>query len=207
MTQEFHLLFQFAHAKLSAMASQKRIRLNKDQIEALRQGDLELLHEIFVELQPRIHRFVWLRSRSEQLAEDVVQETFLRFWDSRTKLKTGTNIETFLFRIASNLTTDQLRKNERHNELNLENACAVTASASTDEIAEYNQLVEIIDSIISSLPDAPRTAFTLSRYEALQHKEIAEVMGISIKTVEKHISKALQTLRDELQQFDIVLPS
>lgn len=189
------------------MTTPKRIRLGKDQIEALRQGDRELLHEIFIELQPRIYRFVWLRSKSVELAEDVVQETFLRFWDSRKNLKTGTNIETFLFRIASNLATDHLRKDERHRELSPEKSGALASTISADETAEYNQLAEIIDDIISSMSEAPRTAFTLSRYEALQHKEIAEVMGISVRTVEKHISKALQTLKEKLQALDIVLPS
>ncbi|MFQ5650743.1 MAG: RNA polymerase sigma factor [bacterium] len=189
------------------MSSSKPPSTNDQSLEALRRGEREVLHQLFRDLQPRLYRFVWLKTKSVEVAEDIVQETFLRVWRARKKLKTGTRLATFVFRIGNNLATDHVRRDERHKDLDQQNPEAAGVPSAAEEQAEYNQLTQIIDRIVSSLPDAQRTAFLLSRYENLQHKEIAEVMDISVRTVEKHVGKALQTLKEKLSAFDIVLPS
>jgi len=182
-------------------------KITDEHIAALRNGDRETLRWLFVQFQPRLYRFLWLKTKSVEASEDIVQETFLKLWTGRKELKSGTNLEIFLFRIASNLATDLLRKDERHRELEAGHSPPDDALQESEGVAEYNQLLEIIDKIVSNLPEAQRSAFLLSRYENLSHKEIAEVMNISIKTVEKHISKALQALKNKLEAFDIVFPS
>jgi len=171
-------------------------------IEKLKAGDEEVLGTLFQELQPKIDRFLWLRIRSVEASEDLIQEVFLRLWDNRTKLKSDTNIEAYLFRIASNLATDYLRSAKQRETASDE--LEVQTQESSSDIAEANNLAATIDKLLSKLSDAPRTAFILSRYEQLSHKEIADVMNISVKTVEKHISKALHFLKNELKSMNII---
>ncbi len=178
-------------------------RITEKDVAALRAGDTAALERIFIALQPRVFRFLWVRTRSLEMSEDLVQETFLRLWDGRDRLRPTDRLETYVFRTASNLLTDTLRRDERHRELQAANVKPEVSATTSSDSAESKRLAQIVDHIVATLPDASRTAFALSRYEELTHKEIAEVMDISVKTVEKHISKALQVLKTELEKFDV----
>ncbi len=185
--------------------SDSQFPISEQDVLALKAGDQRVLRKIFFEMQPRVYRFLWLKTRSVEISEDLVQQTFMRLWDARKKLRATSNLETYIFRIASNLATDELRRSDRQKEVHLEVTEPVAATSADSEV-RYNQLAQAVDRIVSTLPDAPRTAFLLSRYEGLSHKEIAEVMNISIKTAEKHISKALQVLKEGLKDFDPASP-
>jgi len=183
------------------MTQPAKSTLTTEDVEALRAGDKTVFKKIFQEYQPRLYRFLWLKLRSVDLAEDLIQETFVRLWENRQGVKPEKNFDVYLFRIAANLVVDFLRANKAKTH-HIKNPDAVNAPHKTDSAAEFHQLREIVDEALSRLPEGPRTAFVLSRYEELSHKEVAEVMGISIRTVEKHIGQALQTLREHLQNLE-----
>jgi len=69
---------------------------------------------------------------------------------------------------------------------------------------EYGELKETVDMIVSNLPEKQREVFILSRYEGLSHKEIAEKLKVSTKTVEYHIHQSSNTLRDKLHQLGLI---
>ncbi len=173
-----------------------------DKIRALAEGDKAALEWIFERLQPGIYRYVWLKTGSIETAEDLVQETFVRVWENRRNLKVTGTFEALVFRIAGNLATDAARKARRHNEASYDETNSADSESAAAQ-AEGNQLLEVVNDVLQRLPDAPRTAFMLSRYEELSHKEVAEVMGISVKTVEKHIGKALKAVREALTRLNI----
>lgn len=180
-----------------------KLELSSEQLAALQAGDTAVFKLLFEEFQPRLYRFLWLKLRAVEQAEDLVQESFLRFWKTRSQLRPGGNIEIYLFRIASNLATDVLRKPKRENHrLDLE-VESLRAAPAADQVVESKQLADIIAAQVASLPERPRTAFILSRYENLSHAEIAKIMGISVKTVEKHIGKALRLLREKLVELGV----
>jgi len=181
--------------------------INTEDVVALKSGDADALRRVFFLFQPRLYRFLWLKTRSVEAAEDLVQETFLRLWAARRNLKPTTKLEIYLFRIASNLVRDELRKAERHGQVKVRIDVELAAADSSDDAIKYSQLARVVDQIVSTLPDAPKTAFLLSRYEELSHLEVSEVMGISVRTVEKHIGNALHVLKDGLRAFDITSSS
>jgi len=158
-----------------------QLQSRQDDVVALKSGDQDAMHRIFLAFQPRVYRFLWLKTQSVELSEDLVQETFLRLWDARRNLKPTTKLEIYLFRIASNLMSDELRKADRQRQVPLD--VDPPASDSSDEMIKHSQLAKLIDQIMSTLPDAPRTAFILTRYEELSHKEVGDIMGISVRTV------------------------
>lgn len=182
----------------------KTFQLTAEQVQALRAGDKQVFRQLFLEFQPRLYRFLWLKLRSVELAEDLVQETFLRLWQTRQRLQADRHIEIYLFRIASNLAIDTLRQQKRRPlRAALENAPLLDPQTS-EGAAEYHELTHLIDGVIANLPDGPKTAFILHRYEGLSHAEISAILGISVKTVEKHISKALRVLREALTKLDLL---
>lgn len=178
-------------------------KFSRQDINLLRAGNEAAFEALFMAYQPRLFRFIWLRLHSIEAAEDLVQETFFRLWKTRDRLKPYKNLEIYLFRIASNLTIDYMRK-VRRKPLVLE-APDTLSSASTPETTFFaNQTSELITRTTMKLPERQRDAFVLSRFEGFSHAQIAKIMGISTKTVEKHIGSALKTLRRELQSSGII---
>lgn len=177
-----------------------KFTLTPEQLHALHAGDRRVFQLIFAEFQPRLYRFLWLKLRNVQHAEDLVQETFLRLWKARTQLRAETRLTTYLFRIAANLATDFFRRTSLPT-APLETIIAtLPAPSALETTLEHEQLAQAVNTILATMPDGPRTAFVLSRYEDLAYAEIAEVMGLSLKTVEKHLGKALLVLRAKLEE-------
>lgn len=178
-----------------------KFTLTPEQLHALHAGDRQVFKRIFDEFQPRLYRFLWLKLRHVQHAEDLVQETFFRLWKARDQLRAETRLEIYLFRIAANLTTDFFRRSKLATASLESVALTLPAPNALETTIEHEQLAHAVAEILTTLPDGPRTAFVLSRYENLSYAEIAEVMGLSIKTVEKHLGNALLILRQQLRQM------
>jgi len=181
-----------------------KFTLTPEQIQALRAGDGEIFRRLYLEFQPRLYRFLWLKWRSVERAEDLAQETFLRLWETRDRLRPDGNLEIYLFRIAGNLATDALRAQQRRPAIAPLETAPLFASPTPEDAVVYQEMAHRIDAIVSQLPDGPKTAFLLSRYEELSHAEIGAIMNISVKTVEKHIGKALQALRAGLGKLALL---
>lgn len=137
--------------------------------------------------------------RDGDLAEDLVQEVFLRVWEKRSKLELD---ERFLFYLKKSCHHEalQLLRSQKPS-LELSNELALTTDHSTDENILQKQLEESVLTSINKLPEKTRLIFTLSRYEEMTYKEIAHQLDISIKAVEKHMSKALKLMHDYLADF------
>ena len=131
-------------------------------------------------------------------------------WESRTEIRIKTSVKSYLFKACHNKFIEKMRASTKETTL-LETLKWETLSKLQPETGTVdNQKVEIINVAIEQLSPKCREAFLLSRYNQLKYKEIGEVMGISVKTVEIHISKALSQLRQAaalLLSISIVLIS
>lgn len=133
----------------------------------------------------RAHRI--LNDKSE--AEDIVQDCLIKLWNNRSKLKEGT-IGGYFATMVRNRCIDTLRK-KKPVIVELDN---VQLSSEDYSDLEYSELRIKIDGAIDRLPGRCREVFVLSRFEKLSHKEIAESLSISPKTVENQITKALKVI-------------
>jgi len=183
--------------------TQKETKISHSRLRAAITGDRNAFRTLFMEYQPRIYRFLWLKLRSVEVAEDLVQETFVRLWQKPKQIRSIDALETYLFRIAENVAIDFFRKQKKEKNTHPTADSLSTRETMPDGLIEDSELSKHIDSVIQNLPPNRKTAFILSRYEELSYKQIAEIMSISIKTVEKHIIMALQTLKEELKKFDL----
>ena len=135
--------------------------------------------------------FVSGYSRDKSLAEDIVQDTFLRIWQRRFTLDPDGNPRALAFTIARNLILDTLRS--RKDTVSIE-ACRCLEDSSLDSLIEALDLAALIGKTIDKLPAKIRRTFLLSRESGLRNKEIAEKEKVSVKAVEYRISTALKKL-------------
>ncbi len=137
-------------------------------------------------------------------AQDAVQEAFLRLWSRRALTSSDANIRALLYKSVRNLCLNAIRDDKTHERLMVH--MPEPAQPADPASAAHGVLMQAqIEAWVNDMPARRREVFELSRYANLSYKEIAEIMDISIKTVENHLVAALRFLRDRLQSFDAKL--
>lgn len=156
----------------------------------------ELFHQYYKSTCSTIYRYV----RNKETVEDVAQEVFIKLWQKRHRLNITGPIGAYLRRMAINEAISFLRKSKQFME-DIDSVAANTGAPEVEEKYLYKELNNNITEAINALPPKCRAIFQLSRFEQLSYKEIAERLGISIKTVENQMGKALKVLRVSLKSY------
>jgi RNA polymerase sigma-70 factor, ECF subfamily len=135
-------------------------------------------------------------------AEEVVQDLFFNLWQKREKIEINTSLEAYLYRSVRNSCLNLLKHYKIRDTYKVANQKAIRESEGvhSDSVVE-NELQESIELAIESLPPERKKIFKMNRLEGMKYKEIADELGISIKTVEAQMSKALKHLRDRLADY------
>ncbi|MFC4095083.1 RNA polymerase sigma factor [Euzebyella saccharophila] len=139
------------------------------------------------------------------LAQDIVQNTFIKTWRFRKKLKPEHSIQSFLYKMAYHEFVDEYRQGKKL--LPLEDKYYKHMFEVLEETNEYKleRFLGLLSKEIEKLPPRCREIFTLSKQEGLTNKEISEHLSISIRTVEVQMRKAYNRLRDSLgEQYETV---
>jgi RNA polymerase sigma-70 factor (ECF subfamily) len=170
---------------------------------AIQQGDenaFELLYDNTV-ISLTNQAFSILKDR--ELVKDILQDVFVTLYTRRNELPADMNVIGYLTNAVkykvSTLLRDRLSRNTHHSTI-LQSE--LRASSSQSFPYENNELKNRIRASIETLPGKCRQAFMLNHYGSMSYKDIAQEMGISVKTVEKHIGKALEILRNELREAE-----
>lgn len=133
----------------------------------------------------------------EEATEDVVQALFIKIWESRETIQTPDSVAAYLFTAARNRALNYIKSQSRksNNEVPLTNLHDESDNRMEEQM-DAKELQKALYAAIDALPEKRREVFVLSRFEGKSYKEIAEIMQISVKTVEAQMGKALSTLRD-----------
>jgi RNA polymerase sigma-70 factor (ECF subfamily) len=129
-----------------------------------------------------------------QEAEDVSQEAFLRLWQHAPDWEPRAKLSTWLFRVAHNLAIDRLRQ-RRPVDTDVDVA---TDSARPSRVLDRRRTADRVRAALALLPDRHRSALLMSHYEGLSNPEIADILGVSVESVESLSSRARRTLRQHL---------
>ncbi|HET6256198.1 MAG TPA: RNA polymerase sigma-70 factor [Puia sp.] len=169
-------------------------------IKELKDGGEFSFRQVFDQYHQKLYFFVLYKTRSEYIAEEVVQMTFTKLWQSRQTLQEEYAISTQLFRIANTILIDFLRK--------YSNKEAVTARLdvvdiekgvdSTNDKMRGAELQKRISEAVNDLPPVRKQVFEMSREQGMSYREIAATLSVSSKTVETHIYKALKQIKKHI---------
>ena len=143
---------------------------------------------------------------SEIDAEEVVQNTFINIWQRRERLQLKFSFHTYLASAVKYEVMALLAKKNKYKLVNIEEAYGTdTEDNSTQEYLELADLSLHIEMTIQALPEKCRLVYRMSREQSLSEKQIAEILVISPKTVQAHMTKALKTLRLSLRSLSLSL--
>jgi len=132
-------------------------------------------------------------------AEELVQDTFAKLWTQRDVLEFQNSVKAYLYRMVHNQALNRLRANRVHERYTQHQARQMAQEFESPK--DDPELAQRLRKVLDALPAQCRHVFELSRFEELKYREIAEQLGISIKTVETHMGKALRILRHELAEY------
>lgn len=149
-----------------------------------------------------LHAYANVMLRDEDLAEEIVQNVFLKIWERREELNVEVSVKAYLYRMVHNACLNHFKHNKtkaRYEDYAVHSMAGESNKAS--QRLELKELEQKIGEALNELPQQCRVIFQMSRFEELKYKEIADQLGLSIKTVENQMGKALKIMRSKLADF------
>jgi RNA polymerase sigma-70 factor, ECF subfamily len=183
-----------------------RKNITEDLINRLKNGDILAYDYVYELYSHKLFSFVFRLLKNEAETEDIVQEVFVKIWESKEILGDYKLLNSFIFTIAYNNSIDLIRKkisNSKYLE-HLKYGSIIQNSPSTVSEFEYNELDIQVKKLITNLPERQRQVYILHKEEGLSYSEIAAQLGISKNTVENHMVRALKYLRQNIDSSFMV---
>lgn len=168
--------------------------------------DDQAFEQLFKAHYRGLHAYAHTILRDEDLAEEMVQGMFLKFWEKRELLNIQSSIKAYLYRSVYNDSMNYLKHQKiqtKYQDFTMHSMNTSHEPASAK--LELSQLEMKLKEALNELPEHCRTIFQMSRFEELKYREIATQLGLSIKTVENQMGKALKILRLKLADYVTLL--
>ncbi len=159
----------------------------------------DIYSEIYDEHSKSIWNFIYFKCGDQDEADDLVQEAFIKLWKNCAKVPKE-KAKSFLYTVVNNTFLNVIA----HKKVILKHQLQYqqhTNEQSPQYIMEENEFKKKLQNAINNLTEGQRTAFLLNRIEGKKYREIAEILNISIKAVEKRMSLALATLRKDIDNI------
>ncbi len=171
-------------------------KTNTELAKLLKEGDMTAFDMLYHKYCRKLYNFVLMYLKQTEDAEEIVQDVFVKIWESKNKINENESFESFLFTIAYNATMSLLRKRVRDVKSReyLRNFQEVEEDKLVDEI-HFKEISNKVDSLLKDLTPRQKEIFLLSREDGLSHKEIAKKLNISENTVNNHLVTSLKYLK------------
>jgi RNA polymerase sigma-70 factor (ECF subfamily) len=172
---------------------------NRKQITALKGGDHAAFEAIFHMYCSSLKSFALKELKSQELAEDAVQEVFTRLWLHRENLDDRLSLRGFLFTCLKNYILNAVRT--RNNEI-LKNfrfaSSQLNSTSATEHVVLENEIQKGIDEMVDQLPELRRKIITLSLYQGMSNEQIANELNLSLNTVKMYLSQSSRQLKNHI---------
>lgn len=187
----------------------------KDSFASDQQPDLtnkDVFDSVFREHYLMLKNYAWQYVFEESIAEDIVQDVFIHLWERRQSLKFKVSIKSYLYTSVYNRCLNHIKhekvslkfKKVESEEDKIKQAFYDNLPSSKEKYTD-SDFIQKVKKKINELPEQQQRVFILSRKFNLKNKQIADFLNISVKAVEKNMSKALQFLRNQLKNIQLFI--
>lgn len=176
-------------------------------VESAKNDDEQALELLFSIYFPRLNDFARNVVNDDVISQDIVQDVFVKVWEKWADIE-SINLEAFLFRLVRNRCIDYIKHlkvvNNRMHEIQIsskyEELYRIDFIGNEPYVLIEKELKTKIEGTIQRLPERCREVFILSRLNGLKNKEIAEKLNINIKNVERHLSRAMRSFKENFKE-------
>jgi RNA polymerase sigma-70 factor (ECF subfamily) len=163
-------------------------------------GDLNTFEMVFRDYYKPLVRYGNTFLKDSDEAEDIVQQVFVTLWEKRTQLDIHTSIRAVLYKSVQHACLNKIKH------LKVRRVAAEELKANADQATHSDPVLELelqerIRKAMQHMPEQCGRIFSMSRFEQLRYQEIADQLGLSVKTVENQMGKALKIIREELKDY------
>jgi RNA polymerase sigma-70 factor (family 1) len=184
------------------MQTEKEVFYEKALLTKLKAGEKNAFSVVFIKFYQDLVLFALNFTHEAASAEEIVQDTFVKIWEEHDIININVSIKSYLLKSVHNKCIDWLRHLKvRQNYVNEISANPIIYDFNTENYLINSELEDLVRITLDKLsPDVAR-AYRMHRFEGLKYNEIADILKVSVRTVEVRIGKALCSLREELKDY------
>lgn len=175
---------------------------DKKLAKRIKQGDLGTFERLFRNYYAPLCGFANKYLEDMDTAEEIVQDVYYVLWEKRDEVDIDTSLKSYIYKSVYNKCLMHIRhekvKQKHAKEMEYD---MYSNNYETKELYNQRELQEIISKTMQKLPERCRNVFRMNRFEGLKYKEIAEILSLSIKTIEADMGKALKVFREALKEY------
>lgn len=160
-----------------------------------------VFEQVFKEHFKNLHAYACSILKDEDEAEEMVQNVFYKLWEKKEKISELQSVPAYLYRAVHNECMNYVKHEKVKMAYEAHAVHHGSISGQATDTATARELEQRIGDALASLPEQCRTIFQMSRFEELKYREIADKLGLSVKTVENQMGKALKILRTKLADY------
>lgn len=182
-----------------------QLQSDNEYIECLKKDDFVAFDALFRKYSEPLYAFALSMTRDPFAAQDITQLVFLKIWEKRARINEHLSFKSFLFSVTYHEAISWIRK-EKSEKRRINEFVHISGfqTNETEILIEFKNIEGIANQLIEGLPEKRKEIFKLSREQGYSNKDIAERLGISVKTVENQMTSALKYLREKLGKHDIL---
>ena len=169
---------------------------NKKLIKGLKKNDPSAWRQAVERFSDSLYAFALSKCSDHEMASEIVQQVFVKTFENKDKLNPNYSLKSFLYKSTFNKFIDLYRKKKAMSALHEQYYFLLEQLTSNED--DMSDKLKLMNLKIESLPSRTKEIFCLSKQDGLSNVEISEILDISLKTVEGHITKAFKLLRNEL---------
>lgn len=163
--------------------------------------DMQAYKELYQLMYPNLHKFCYSFTKSNEVAEEVVSDVFIKLWQIRSQLSSINNLVAYLYRIAKNLSLNYLAQASKNPAIQPEdiNIESVIDFRDPEDLYISKEIIQKIKLIIQELPPQCKVIFVLVREHGLKYNDVADILNISVFTVRNQLAIATKKIAEALQ--------
>lgn len=173
-----------------------KLLIEEELIGLLKAGDERAFSVIYDRYKERLAGNLYKLLKSEELTKEILQDLFLKIWDTREQLDPGKSFRSYLFKIGGNMVNDYYRRAAR--DRNMRDKMILASTELYSHIEEQlftKENAEMLQRAVDQMPPQRRQVFTLCKLEGKSYKEVEQIMGINAKTINSHLFQANKFLK------------